>query len=179
MKLKTLFLLVSVVGGLTPGASAPGNPPPGPRKRAMHLGKKPEQRQDPDSTRTARRHDHGQRRRQEAPPAAQAGGPGGAEDTPKPRHHAQQVDPPTLDSGPTTTTDHRHPGPASAPTADAPTDARRHHPRRQGRHQRRPTTIYTHHRRQTARTPATRPCWTTGPAADRPRRPTDRPRQCI
>ena len=47
--------------------------------------------------RTARRHDHGQRRRQAAPPAAQAGG---AEDRPRPRQHAQQGDPPRLDSSP-------------------------------------------------------------------------------
>ena len=61
--------------------------------------------------RTARRHDRGQGRRQAAPPAAQAGG---AEDRPRPRQHAQQADPPRLDSGPTTTTDHRHQGTASA-----------------------------------------------------------------
>lgn len=73
--------------------------------------------------RTARRFDHGQRRRQAAPPAAQASSPGGAEDTHQPRHHAQQADPHTLDSGPTTTTYHRHPGTASAATINSSTEA--------------------------------------------------------
>ena len=149
----------------------------------MHLGKRPERRQDPDSSRTARRHDHGQRRRQAAPPATQAGS---TEDPPRPRKYARQADPPRVDSGPTTTTDHRHPGTASARhdrQQDRGHDARpRYRPRQQdrptARHSahsaptadappRRPTTATTPPRTPTG--PATRPRWTGGPTADRPR----------
>ena len=80
-----------------PGASAPEKPPRSTRNPAMQLGMKPERKQDPDSSRTARRHDHCHGRRQAAPPAAQAGR---AEDRPRPRQHAHQVDAPRLDSSP-------------------------------------------------------------------------------
>lgn len=119
----SLFCIWLYLARQLPGAIAPEKPPRSTRNPAMHLGKSPELRQDPDSMRTARRHDHGQGRRQAAPPVAQAGGPGGAEYTPQPRHHAQQADPPTLDSGPTTTTDHRPPGTTSATTIDSSTKA--------------------------------------------------------
>ena len=147
--------------------------------------------------RTARRHDHGQGRRQAAPPAAQAGG---AEDRPRPRQHAQQADPPRLDSSPPPPRPadpaHLHPGTASArhdrqqdrptarhsahsaTTADAPTRRPTTAPRRPGRPQDPPRAallLYTHQQPQPARTPASGQRWTAGPAArpmrSRPGRP--------
>lgn len=114
-----IFFMISVVGGLTPGASAPGKPPPGHLQPGYAVG---------EDTRTGtgpRRHeDHPPPRSQPGTtPAAQAGR---AEDRPRTRQHAQQADPPRLDSG-QTTTDHRHPGTASAATIDSRTATQRRH----------------------------------------------------
>ena len=89
------------------------------RNMAMHLGKIPERGQDPDSSRTARRLDHGQRRRQAAPPAAQAGG---AEDRPSPgTMHSRRTRPRwTTDRPPPRTTGTQAP-PAPA-TIDSSTE---------------------------------------------------------
>ena len=113
-----LFSLVSVVGGLTPGASAPGKPPPGVQKPGYAVGEEtrtetgPRQQQDRPPPRS----------RPATTPGSAASSPGRAEDTPQPRQHAQQAEPPTLDSGPTNTTDHRHPGTTSAATIDSRTE---------------------------------------------------------
>lgn len=133
--------------------SAGKTPARHPRNPAMQLGKRPERRQDPDRMRTAHR----------PRPASTHGSTddGGAED--RPRQHAQQADPPRLDSSPPRPADPAHrqrpprstaaPSPAARPRyrprqQDRPTarhsptepgqrtprpDARRQHPRRPGR----------------------------------------------
>ena len=96
----------------------------------MHMGKKPEQRQGPQQAESPRRHDQrpriddGQRHRQPM--------------------QAQQADPPTLDSGQTTTTDHRHP---SAATIDSSTED----PTPGADHAQRPDTAPTEPRQRTPR----------------------------
>ena len=109
--------------------------------------------------------------------------PGWTTDRPPPRTTGTQVPPTpaTIDSSTEDTTPGHDPGPGNrtAPrSTTAPTAPRQrtHRPntRRQPHaaqdahrtRQRRPTTIYTRHRRQPARTPDSGPRWTAGPAAD-------------
>lgn len=128
----------------------------------MHMGKRPEQEQDPDSRRTARRHDQrpriddGQRQQQprQAHQAQQITPPRWAADRPPPRSTGTQAPPAPPRS--TAVQPHGQPQPHRARTADATP------PRTPTGPAMRPTTtIYTHHRRQ----PASGQRWTTGPAA--------------
>ena len=116
---KSLFFAAHVVP-VTRGASAPGNPPPGPRKRAMQFGKKPEQKQDPDSKRTARRHDHGQQRYQQPRPAHrhhQHSAQSSALHAPR-QHQLSATAPAQIDSDTAQPTPRTAPGHPPAPTLD-------------------------------------------------------------
>ena len=170
-----LFLLVSVVGGLPPARQRLEKPRQASRNPAMQLGKSPEQKQDPNSMRTARRHDHGHERRQAAPPAAQAGGaedrsslgtmhsrrtrPSWTADRPPPQTTGTQAPPapPRSTAAPRTRRPATIPAPAAGPPHGPP---RPHRARTADAPPRRPTTSPT-----PPRTPDSGPRWTGGPAA--------------
>ena len=159
------------------------------RNPAMHLGKRPEQEQDPDSSRTARRHDPGhattpgsaassQGRQSRGPATATAtrpaGGPAQAGQLTT-SATASGPDPPSAPPQATAAPRTRRPATIPAPTAGpphSPIEPRQLTPRptpddsphaAQDAHrtrQRRPTTIYTHQQQQPATAPASGPNWT-------------------
>ena len=170
------FFLISVVGGLTPGASAPGKPPWGTLKTCYAHGEEsrrgaaPSSRQQPPRRHDPRPRIDGRQRRQ-----------------PMQTHQAQQHSPGQLTPGSPARAGHRAASPPR-PAADArqgirqqPHQAAPHGPtqpaQRKDRHRRptpspRPTgrpqpppaqiiPLYTHRTRQPARKPASGPRWTT------------------
>jgi len=177
--------------GLPPGAYAPGIPPGSPRKRAMQLGKKPERERDPTQARSPRppRSMAAEAARRQPRPRWTMAGPrhtgqltrqrsAAAPSSPQAAQHRQQHSRTTTAAetatqprtactegsrphGIRTAHSARQEGSRSRPrcTADLPTTTDHRHP---GRRQRRPTTIYTRHRRQPARTPDSGTRWTNG-----------------